>query len=143
MRKINWHILFEKRPSFHRWFYLVFAIIYIALMYEDLEHPFSRSSLYVPYYILVIVPTLVLLTHFVFTRLVTWWSVIILFVILFFPKSINAVSNAWIWSHGPKKILSDFYFTLYGTILLFALNIWILYITRSRKSTVKDTSNNS
>jgi len=143
MRKNNLHILFEKRPSFHRWFYLVFAVIYISIMDNDLEHPHSISSLTVPYYVLVIVPTLVLLTHFIFSRLVTWWSVFVLFITMFIARSIFDLKKVWFWSCGAKWEPSDFYYELAWTILLFVLVIGILYITRPRKSIEKVTLNNS
>ena len=140
MQTVQWHILFERRQSSHRWIYLAIAIFYGIGMIPIMAHPFTESSLYVPYIVLAIVPVFIMLVHFFISRLVTWWIVIILYIVIYCTISIQELTSAWYGGQGSNLEPSDFYSDFALTLCLFALGIWILYITRPRQIILKSAS---
>ncbi len=86
--------LFEYRPSWHRWLYLGLAACYYAVAVQYFEFAYSQSSIGVPYIVLVLVPPLVLLVHFVFCRLFTWGVVVSVFLAIYCSRAISEIDRA-------------------------------------------------
>ena len=125
--------LLKYRPTFHRWFYLGVAILYLIVSFDTLAFALSESSFGVPYVVVVVVPPTVLVLHCILSRLISWWVVVLTFLTMFLHQASSGLYIAWGWIEGGKWQWSQGVLVLLMNMALLGVGLGVLYLTRPRR----------
>ncbi len=134
-------LISNKRNSFNRLVFLLIAILYsFACVNSLLQYPFTKSSLGVSYVLLWCIPTILLLIHFFFNRLITWLILVILLSTMYIISSVGKLKEAWYWSQGIKWEPTDFWKALLINVALFVFGLGLLYLLRPKINKIQSAS---
>lgn len=133
MKFLNLKMIFEKRNSGHRWFFLFFAVLYSVLSINSLfQYPFAQSSLGLSYFMQWFIPTMLMLVHFVFNKVFTWLIIFVFFTLSYIYLSLSKFEKDWNWSNNAKWDHVDLMVGLVVNILVFILSLLVFYLLRPR-----------
>jgi len=131
--KINLFVV--GHPWFNRSTYFLFLLIWVlALGDTSFRYPWASSSLEVPFILLFIVPSLLLIAHIVFLSFSTWILIVALYAVsslyawsMSIRGAISSIPAKWAWWAAIVNILL--------TLAVLSIPLLLVVLTKPRRST--------
>lgn len=132
---LTWEALTEKRTSYHRWFYLVVALLWTVLLWDEMvHHPWRVSSFGVPNVILGLAPLVVLAWHIIVPSVLSWGFVCSAFGLLYTIAWVQGFNEGLQYVLLSKWNLFTYFQCIFFSLFVLTAGAALFYLTRPRST---------
>lgn len=130
--------IIKYRSSWHRWIWLLLAVIWIVLLGERvITHPYAISSVGVNYWLLAGIPFLLMLFHSVYPTKLGWYLNVCLFVFTWLKKNVEEIPIAYFLIGSKYSVIDFIQIVLLNAIVLLSV-ITLMWYIRPRFTNYKN-----